>query len=315
MGVRRGLRSGMIAVVAVLTAGGGVVASAGLSAARVAAPGYWLLGNDGGVFSFAAPFLGSASGPTTCRPNTTDREMPTGTCGSIAATPDGGGYWILDTDTGVVHPYGDAGFFSDPATKFAGTPREFVPNFVAIVSTPDGKGYWVLERGLSGMGSVDPFGDATSYGDTVSLAHKTGSGFNGGPVALAATPDGKGYWEVHFDGGVFAFGDAGFYGSAVNVALRGPIVGIAVTADGRGYWLVASDGGVFAFGDAVFAGSLGGKVLAGPIVGIARNPAGPGYWLVASDGGVFAFGGAPFLGSMGGKALHAPVFAIAARAG
>ena len=29
----------------------------------------------------------------------------------------------------------------------------------------------------------------------------------------ASTPDGRGYWLVAADGGIFAFGDAGFYGS------------------------------------------------------------------------------------------------------
>jgi len=33
-------------------------------------------------------------------------------------------------------------------------------------------------------------------------------------VGIAATPDAKGYWLVGADGGVFTFGDAGFYGSA-----------------------------------------------------------------------------------------------------
>ena len=32
-------------------------------------------------------------------------------------------------------------------------------------------------------------------------------------VGMAATPDGKGYWLVAADGGIFAFGDARFYGS------------------------------------------------------------------------------------------------------
>ena len=31
---------------------------------------------------------------------------------------------------------------------------------------------------------------------------------------MAATPDGGGYWLVASDGGIFAFGDAGFHGSA-----------------------------------------------------------------------------------------------------
>src|SRR5689334_12193963 len=32
-------------------------------------------------------------------------------------------------------------------------------------------------------------------------------------VGMAATPDGRGYWLVASDGGIFTFGDAPFYGS------------------------------------------------------------------------------------------------------
>ena len=78
-------------------------------------------------------------------------------------------------------------------------------------------------------------------------------------MGIAATPDGKGYWLVAADGGVFAFGDAGFYGSTGGKKLNAPIVGMAATPDGKGYWLVAADGGVFAFGDATFHGSDGGE--------------------------------------------------------
>jgi hypothetical protein len=42
---------------------------------------------------------------------------------------------------------------------------------------------------------------------------------------MAPTPDGRGYWLVAADGGVFTFGDAHFYGSAGNVTLNKPIVG------------------------------------------------------------------------------------------
>ena len=59
------------------------------------------------------------------------------------------------------------------------------------------------------------------------------------------------------DGGIFAFGDAQFYGSTGSIALNKPIVGMAATGNGGGYWLVASDGGIFAFGDAPFLGSTG----------------------------------------------------------
>ena len=121
----------------------------------------------------------------------------------------------------------------------------------------------------------------------------------------------NGYWLVASDGGVFAFGDAGFYGSMGGHHLNEAIVGIASTPDGDGYWLVASDGGVFAFGDAGFYGSMGGHHLNEAIVGIASTPDGDGYWLVASDGGVFAFGDAGFYRSMGGHHLNEAIVGIA----
>ena len=115
---------------------------------------------------------------------------------------------------------------------------------------------------------------------------------------MAATPDGKGYWLVASDGGIFAFGDADFYGSTGGIALNRPVVGMAATPDGQGYWLVASDGGIFAFGDARFYGSTGAIPLNRPVVGMAATPDGKGYWLVASDGGIFSFGDAGFYGSV-----------------
>jgi hypothetical protein len=74
---------------------------------------------------------------------------------------------------------------------------------------------------------------------------------------------------VAADGGIFAFGDAPFYGSAGNLTLNKPIVGMASSPDGKGYVLVATDGGVFNYGDAGFAGSAGNLNLVRPIVGIA----------------------------------------------
>jgi hypothetical protein len=70
---------------------------------------------------------------------------------------------------------------------------------------------------------------------------------------MAPTPDGAGYWMVASDGGIFTFGDAGFFGSTGGVPLVQPIVGMAATPDGAGYWLVASDGGVFTFGSMGFS--------------------------------------------------------------
>jgi len=120
-------------------------------------------------------------------------------------------------------------------------------------------------------------------------------------VAMATTPGGGGYWLAQATGGVYAYGDAGFYGSlpGLGVTPSAPVVGMAATPDGRGYWLVGADGGVFAFGDAGFYGSLAslGVKHAGPVVGIAATPDARGYWLIAAGGGVYAFGDAGFYGA------------------
>jgi len=172
---------------------------------------------------------------------------------------------------------------------------------------------------VSLLGSSVP-GPATA---TSSFGGPSAIGLRRGIVGIAATPTGHGYWLVAADGGVFAFGDAGFHGSLAHAPLDKPIVGIAATPTGHGYWLVGADGGVFTFGDAGFLGSLGGLALVKPAVGIAATPTGHGYWLVAADGGVFAFGDAGFFGSAANGvtfaapghssttvALHRPVVGI-----
>ncbi len=126
-------------------------------------------------------------------------------------------------------------------------------------------------------------------------------------VAIAATPDGAGYWVASSNGGVYPFGDAHAYGSMSGQPLNAPVVGLTATPSGGGYWLVASDGGVFNFGDAGFFGSTGSLRLNAPIVGMAATPSGQGYWLVASDGGIFSYGDAQFWGSAGGMRLNEPV--------
>jgi len=57
-------------------------------------------------------------------------------------------------------------------------------------------------------------------------APPTGAGMvlNAPIVAVASTPDGRGYWEGASDGGVFAFGDAAFLGSMGAARLAAPVV-------------------------------------------------------------------------------------------
>jgi len=57
-------------------------------------------------------------------------------------------------------------------------------------------------------------------------------------VGIASTPDAHGYWLAGADGGVFAFGDARFYGSMGGQAVDDPITAIATDDAAEGYWLL-----------------------------------------------------------------------------
>ncbi len=143
------------------------------------------------------------------------------------------------------------------------------------------------------------------------VAFSGSAGLPGPPSPPPAAPPNSSYWMAAADGGIFNFGNAGFFGSTGGLHLNRPVVGMAPTPSGNGYWLVASDGGIFNFGDAGFFGSMGGQRLNAPIVGMAATPDGDGYWLVASDGGIFSFGDARFFGSTGGLHLNRPVVGMA----
>ncbi len=166
--------------------------------------------------------------------------------------------------------------------------------------------------GVSGLVSFAPGQTAQPVavpvvGDKVDEADETFSLFLtnpvGGPLVdaegvgriLDDDPRRFGYRLVASDGGIFAYGDAPFYGSTGSIKLNKPINGMAPTPSGAGYWMVASDGGIFAFGDAGFFGSTGGMSLRDPIVGLSTTPSGRGYRMVTSGGEVFSFGDAPRL--------------------
>ena len=121
-----------------------------------------------------------------------------------------------------------------------------------------GAGSGAASGSVAGAGS----GAASGSGAAAGVGAIPVSGESRGPVSPTA-----GYRLVGADGGVFSFGDAGFYGSAGGMRLNSPVVGIVATPDGRGYWLVGADGGVFSFGDAGFYGSAGGMRLNAPVVG------------------------------------------------
>ncbi len=224
---------------------------AGASAQTVSpAPGYWLVGADGGVFAFNQPYYGSGylSSPNACSfsPQAPSTQSSSDGCDSIASVPGGGGYWLVNAYRSATG-FGNANLGAGSAcTSLNGASGKWV----AVAASASGGGFWLASSNGGVMGCGDMPGP---YGGTTSLS------LDAPVVAMAPTPDEDGYWLAGSDGGVFAFGDAGFFGSMGGQHLNAPIVGIAPTSDGRGYWLVASDGGVFAFGDALFAGSMGGR--------------------------------------------------------
>ncbi len=192
---------------------------------------------------------------------------------------------------------------------------------LAPAATAAGNGYG-YGSGASAGGGGSGGEEVTEVGNNLSVAAEfvPSSTTQGAPalnVACSASPQAPrgpmagGYWEVAADGGVFAFGNATYYGGLGATKLAQPVVGMAAAPGGTGYWLVARDGGVFAFGSAGFAGSTGNVKLAQPIVGMASDPATGGYWLVASDGGVFSFN-APFYGSTGDVKLAQPIVGMTA---
>ena len=131
-------------------------------------------------------------------------------------------------------------------------------------------------------------------------------------VGMAQRLDQGGYWLVATDGGVFAYGDAGFYGSMGGKPLNKPIVGMAATPDGGGYWLVASRRRHLRLRRRRLPRLHRRHALEQAHRRHGRRPRRLGYWLVASDGGIFSFGDAAFHGSMGGTRSTGPIVGMAA---
>jgi hypothetical protein len=186
------------------------------------------------------------------------------------------------------------------STSIPSMPSSSTQLFVNVPPEPVGTVLDLTVTGPAGTSAISP-ADRITY------------------VAAPPPPPTAGYWEVASDGGIFTFGNAGFFGSMGGTHLNAPVVGMAAHVINQqngfpiaaGYWEVASDGGIFSFGDAPFYGSMGGTHLNAPVVGMALDAVTGGYWEVASDGGIFSFN-APFYGSAAGKSPNSRIVGMAA---
>ena len=205
--------------------------------------GYWLLGEDGGVFSFDVPFYGSMGGQRLNRPVV-----------GMEATATRQGYWLVAGDGGIFS-FGDAPFHGSTGSMRLNQP------VVAMAPTRSGAGYWMVATD----GGIFTFGDAPFHGSTGNLR------LNQPVFAMAPTPTGQGYWLVARDGGIFTFGDATFQGSLPGKGVLETAVELLPSPSGSGYLIVTAQGRVHAFGD---ASSGGGPADVGagpsPAVGAGR---------------------------------------------
>ena len=255
--------------------------------------GYWLVGSDGGIFSFgAAAFHGSMGGVPLQRPVV-----------GITPTITRDGYWLVASDGGIFS-FGDATFYgSVPGVGLhpagSGLPNSLDAPIVGMVPSVNRRGYFMV----ASDGGVFAFGDANFEGSCPGIGGCPGT-------AVAVMPDhtGNGYWLVTNSGGVYSFGDAPFYGAPGAQSAR--VVNAVATPDGSGYWLLYANGAVASFGDAVNFGSPTGYVNSfNPANAIFPTADGNGYWVASTRGDVFAYGNAPWLGSMTGKALNGDIIA------
>jgi hypothetical protein len=185
--------------------------------------GYLQVTPTGGVFAIGALFYGNVSG-----------QLNAPIVG-IAATADGGGYWLVAADGGVF-AFGDAKFEgSVPGVLKPG--QSLNQPVVGIAADDATGGYWVV----AADGGIFSF-NAPFYGSTGSIK------LNKPIVGMEAAPDGSGYRFVASDGGVFCF-NLPFEGSLGADPPSSPVVGMAPSGT-DGYWLVEHNNAVQPFGTA-----------------------------------------------------------------
>ena len=254
--------------------------------------GYWLVGSDGGIFTFgSAQFYGSTGSLHLQRPVV-----------GIVPTATKTGYW-LDASDGGVFAF-QAGFYgSIPGLGLhpagSGLPNSLDAPIVGMVPSSDGGGYFMV----ASDGGVFAFGDAKFAGSCPGIG-----GCSGAAVAVMPDASGDGYWLVTQTGHIYTFGDARDFGAPGPQSV--PVTSAVRTPDGKGYWILFANGAVAPFGDAGDYGSPAGQMGGlDPATAIFTTSDGGGYWVASANGTVDNYGDAPSDGSMAGTKLNSPIIA------
>ena len=208
-------------------------------------------------------------------------------------TTTGHGYWLVGSDGGIF-TFGTAQFYGSTGNLHLNRP------VVGITPTSDDGGYWLV----ASDGGIFSFGDTQFYGSLpgegfAPAGSGVGHSLNAPIVGMVPSADGKGYFMVGSDGGVFTFGDAKFEGSCPGIGgCSGTAVAVMPDASGNGYWLVTNTGNVYTFGDANYFGAPGNTGT--PVTSAVRTPDGGGYRILLANGVVAPYGDAANLGGPAG---------------
>ena len=270
-----------------------VVNASGAPAPPASLHGYWLVGSDGGIFTFgSALFHGSTGSLVLQRPVV-----------GIVPTKDDGGYW-LDASDGGVFAFGDTQFYgSIPGLGLhpagSGLPNSLNAPIVGMVPSNDDGGYFMV----ASDGGVFAFGDARFAGSCPGMG-----GCSGAAVAVMPDASGNGYWLITQTGNVYTFGDAAYYGAPGNTG--SPVTSAVRTPNGGGYWILTANGTVYGYGNAGnFGGAPGAFGGLNAATAIFSTSDGGGYWIATANGTVEQFGDAPNDGGMSGTHLNGSIIA------
>ena len=178
--------------------------------------GYWLLGRDGGIFTYGgAKFYGSTGGMHLNKP-----------VNGMERTDGNSGYWLV-ADDGGIFSFGNAQVLrldGRQAPQPAGARHGTHHVRQRLLAVRERRRHLHVRRRA-----------------VLRLARRPAPQSSRSWRCSARRP-GKGYWMLTADGRMFAFGDAKHYGDIAGCTNYGGATRLLVAPDGKGYWIATGNG-------------------------------------------------------------------------